>query len=101
MLSKQLEQLKARDFEEIKFRHFVDEGVFTFASAEVKATGKLYLFRITNGRGPVEIYTGGRFISLPEEIAYQLRQAIAWAEERTDVPTYSTHNGRDAEQGLR
>ena len=85
---------------ELKFRHFVDEGVFTFASAEVKATGKLYLFRISNGRGPVEIYTAGRFISLPEEVTSQLREAIARAEQEGDVPTYSTHNGQDA-QGLR
>ncbi len=66
-----------------------------------EATGKLYLFRISNGRGPVEIYTAGRFISLPEEVAYRLRETIARAEERADAPTYSTHNGQDAEQGLR
>ena len=90
----------APEIGELKFRHFVDEGVFTFASAEVKATGKLYLFRISNGRGPVEIYTAGRFISLPEEVACQLREAITRAEQEGDAPTYSTHNGQDG-QGLR
>ena len=91
----------AQEIGELKFRHFVDEGVFTFASAEVKATSKLYLFRISNGAGAVEIYTAGRFVSLPGELASQLREAIARAEQEGDAPTYSTHNGQDAEQGLR
>ena len=85
---------------ELTFRHFVDEGTFKFASAEARATGKLYLFRLSNGAGSVGIYTGGRFIPLSEELASQLREAIAQAGQE-GVPTFSTHNGQDNEQGLR